>query len=196
MSRLSRIIALTAAAISLTTAAPAMAQDLPLPGLPPLPETEAPAAPQGCANADAIPNSKNLAAMREAVVCLVNEERAERGLKALEVDSRLAAAARRHSQDMRKRRYFAHVSLSGKTDVQRAKAAGYGRFRSLGENLAWGTGRLASPRSIVRSWMESPGHRRNILFSTFRDVGVGIALGAPVKGISGGATYTADFGSI
>jgi uncharacterized protein YkwD len=169
-----RRTALAATALSLIFAAPAAA----------------------CEGADIRPSAGTVAEAREATVCLINEERTKRGLKPLEVDSRLQKAAKRHSDDMRKRRYFDHVSPAGRTDVHRAKAAGYGRFRSLGENLAWGTGVLATPRSIVRSWMGSAGHRRNILDPGFRDVGVGIALGAPVRGYSGGATYTADFGSI
>ena len=173
MSR--RIAALTASALSLIFAAPAAA---------------------ACDGADARPSSDNLAQARSAVVCLMNEERARRGVGPLDADARLDKAAKRHSTDMRKHRYFDHVSPAGRTDVHRARAAGYGRFRSLGENLAWGTGVLATPRSIVRSWMDSAGHRRNILDPGFRDVGVGIALGAPVRGHSGGATYTADFGSI
>jgi uncharacterized protein YkwD len=75
----------------------------------------------------------------------------------------------------------------------RVSAAGY-RFRSLGENIAWGSGTFATPRSIMREWMDSPGHRDNILRAKFREIGIGVVTGTPV-GISGGAVYTTDFGT-
>ena len=176
MSPRGRFIALIATALLISIAAPT-AQAL------------------ACSGAGARPTAANRAKVRSAVVCLVNAERRKRGLPALHSNRRLQSAARKHSQDMRKRHYFAHVTPAGKTDVQRARQAGYGRFRTLGENLAWGSGSLATPRAIVRSWMQSPGHRANILNRRFRDVGLGIALGAPVRGMRGGATYTAAFGS-
>jgi uncharacterized protein YkwD len=73
---------------------------------------------------------------------------------------------------------------------------GYARNQgwSLGENIAWGTGDLGTAGSIQRAWMESPGHRANILRPQFREIGIGIAVGAPVPGGDEGATYTTDFG--
>ena len=65
---------------------------------------------------------------------------------------------------------------------------------TIGENIAWGSGALATPRAIVNGWMHSPGHRANILRASFRDIGIGIRLGAPGPGLSGGATYVTDFG--
>ena len=67
---------------------------------------------------------------------------------------------------------------------------------SLGENIAWGTGRLATAAQIHRSWMNSPGHRANILQRSFREIGIGIETGVPVRlsAAQSGATYTADFG--
>ena len=74
--------------------------------------------------------------------------------------------------------------------------AGYARRYDgwqLGENLAWGTGALASPRGVMAAWMDSPGHRHTILRRGYREVGFGVRLGVPRDdGI--GATYTADFG--
>jgi uncharacterized protein YkwD len=64
---------------------------------------------------------------------------------------------------------------------------------SLGENLAWGTGDVASPARIVDAWMHSPGHRRNILDRRFREIGIGLAPGAPGRG--DGATYVTEFGA-
>jgi uncharacterized protein YkwD len=63
----------------------------------------------------------------------------------------------------------------------------------LGENLAWGTGSYATPRGAVQAWMESPGHRSNILKRGYHEMGVGLVLGVPVSDAAG-ATYTVDFG--
>jgi uncharacterized protein YkwD len=67
---------------------------------------------------------------------------------------------------------------------------------SLGENLSWGSGTSSTPQAIVAAWMQSPGHRANLLSPCFRDVGVGIATGAPAQLDTGtvGATYVTDFG--
>jgi uncharacterized protein YkwD len=74
------------------------------------------------------------------------------------------------------------------------QAAGY-RGRFAGEVLAWGQGRDASPRAAVRSWLHSPPHRRVLLGRSYRDVGVGVALGSPFGGgRQGTATYAANLG--
>ena len=98
------------------------------------------------------------------------------------------------------RNYFDHTSPGGETLLDRIKASSYLPPRAgyiLGENIALGTMQLATPAAIVASWMASPGHRANILNGGFRDIGIGIATGAPVPlgGAAGGATYTTDFGS-
>ena len=92
-------------------------------------------------------------------------------------------------------RYFAHESRSGARFSARIARTGWmtGRGRwAVGENLGWGSGTQATPRSIVAAWMHSAGHRHNMLDPRFRVIG--IVSGAPV-GSNGGATYTADFGS-
>jgi uncharacterized protein YkwD len=153
-------------------------------------------AKQDCANIHVMPAAGNLAAVREAVLCLHNRERSAHGLPSLRENARLRRAAEGHSGDMVAQRYFAHDSLSGADMVERILRTGYGRGRgwSLGENIAWGTGSLATAAEIQRAWMESPGHRANILRPQFREIGIGIALGAPVGSGGDGATYTADFG--
>jgi uncharacterized protein YkwD len=91
--------------------------------------------------------------------------------------------------------YFAHVSPSGSTVTERVKKAGYlhgARRHTIGENIAWGSGSAAAPAAIVQAWMNSPPHRAIILTAAFRDVGVGIAAGAPQGGP--GQTYTLDVG--
>lgn len=131
---------------------------------------------------------------RAATLCLINRERSRRGLRPLRLHPRLTVASVRHSRNMVRRDFFAHGNF-----VARVLNAGYVRRRAawaLGENLAWGSDRLATPRAIVRAWMRSPGHRRNILSRRFRDIGIGIVAGAPGAGGAANlsATYTTDFG--
>ena len=135
--------------------------------------------------------------MRASTLCLINAERSARDLRPLRLDRRLSTAARRHSRDMVAKHYFAHDSRSGARFSARIARTGWMNGRaswSVGENIAWGTGKQAAPRAIVASWMRSAGHRKNILSSRFRVIGIGIALGTPV-GNAAGATYTTDFGS-
>jgi uncharacterized protein YkwD len=151
----------------------------------------------GCANAGVQPAAGNLAAVRGAVLCLHNRERAAHGLPALRENTKLRRAAEGHSGDMVAGRFFAHESRSGAGMGDRILRTGYGRGQSwsLGENIAWGTGNLGTAAKIQRAWMASPGHRANILRRQFREIGIGIAVGAPVDaGGLDGATFTADFG--
>jgi uncharacterized protein YkwD len=132
---------------------------------------------------------------RDATLCLLNRVRARHGLSRLRLNAKLAHAARRHSRDMVRHRYFAHDSLNGRSPFDRMRATHYVPRNAswwLGENIGWGSGPLAQPAALVRAWMHSPPHRANILSRHFRDIGIGIAPGAPVGG--GGATYTTDFG--
>jgi uncharacterized protein YkwD len=134
----------------------------------------------------------------QAVLCLLNEQRAANGLPALQPDRRLATAARRHSGDMVAHGYFAHASRSGTSFSARIAATGWTRDRPswrVAENLAWGSGARAAPQAIVAAWMASPPHRRTILSAAYHVVGVGVAAGVPAAGAGDGATYTSDFGS-
>ena len=97
--------------------------------------------------------------------------------------------------------YFDHASPAGETPLARIKASTYLPRRSaylVGENIALGTMQLATPASIVASWMKSPDHRANILNPDFRDSGIGIVAQAPQRYSGGqrGATYTQQFGVI
>ena len=93
------------------------------------------------------------------VVDRTNAERARHGLRALTVDQRLAAAAQAHSADMVRRGFFAHESPDGRQVWDRAVAAGYA-YRKVAENIAAGQ---RTAEEVVRGWMDSPGHRANIL---------------------------------
>jgi uncharacterized protein YkwD len=156
---------------------------------------------QECAGADAEPSAQTLEAAAVAVVCLVNFERARHGRAQLRRDADLRQAARRHSRDMVRRRFFAHVNPGGADVADRLRRSGYihgGGAWQIGETIAWGTGSLATPAGIVAAWIASPPHHRILLKSGFRDVGVGVAAGVPVSidGGSTGATYTLDTGVI
>jgi uncharacterized protein YkwD len=129
-------------------------------------------------------------------LALINAARARYGAPALRADPRLERAARRHSRDMVAHRYFAHDSRSGARFSARIARVGWMRGRArwrVGEDLAWGTGRAATPRAVLAAWLHSPAHRRVLLRRSYRVVGVGVAAGTP-KGRAG-RTYTADFGS-
>jgi uncharacterized protein YkwD len=151
-----------------------------------------------CANTGVAPTAGNVATVRLAVLCLHNRDRTARGLAPLRQHGKLRRAATLHSADMVAGGYFSHETPDGTDMVERILAAGFARGSGwlLGENIAWGSGELATAAQIHRSWMSSPGHRANILRREFRSIGIGIALGAPVDtdGLRG-ATYTADFGA-
>lgn len=150
-----------------------------------------------CPNADVAPTAANVALVRAAVLCLHNRERSARGLPRLTERADLREAAEGHSRDMVDAQFFAHDAPDGRDMVDRILGTGYARGQgwSVGENIAWGTGPLATAAAIHRAWMRSPGHKANILRRQFREIGIGIALGAPapVRG-EDGATYTVDFG--
>lgn len=157
--------------------------------------------PTACSSAQVQVSAATVAKASDATLCLLNRERAARGLKPLRLDAKLGKAARNHSLDMVKRGYFEHNSPNGRTPFQRMLATKYvpkGASWTLGENIGWGTEELAQPAALVRAWMKSPGHRRNILNPRFREIGIGIAIGIPLRdaGLAGqaGATYTTDFG--
>ena len=152
--------------------------------------------PKACADADLRPAPGTLARVRAAIVCLHNRIRARRHLPLLKENRRLRRAARRHSRHMVAGRFFEHTTPEGRTMVDRILRSRYVRPNHgwvLGENLAWGTGSLGTPRAVVEAWMDSPGHRGNILERSYRELGVGIVLGVPVSDAAGG-TYTVDFG--
>ena len=155
----------------------------------------APAAAGACKNAGASPENAGKPALVRATLCLLNAQRARHGLGALRLNSDLSTAARRHSRAMVSKRFFSHTSPDGTTFLDRIKATGYlsgARSWNVGENIAYGSGSLSTPRSITRAWMHSAGHRANILSSEFRSIGIGVASGTPVG--SNGGTYTTDFG--
>jgi uncharacterized protein YkwD len=160
---------------------------------------EANTSQNACANTSLKPTRANLELVRDAVLCLHNRERARHGLPRLRENPLLRRAAERHTDNMVSERFFDHTSPSGSTMVERIRRTGYtkrARSWALGENIAWGSGSLATAAQIHRSWMKSAGHRANILQRSFREIGIGIESGLPVRlsAAQSGATYTTDFG--
>jgi uncharacterized protein YkwD len=156
------------------------------------------AAASGCSGTNANPNHASAATIDSATLCLLNRARRQHHLRSLKRNSRLSLASERHARDMVRRGYFSHDSLGGSDFVSRIKRTSYlrsARNWQVGENIAWGSGEEASPRSIVSMWMHSPGHRANILNRRFKEIGLGVALGAPERGVEDAATYVNDFGA-
>ena len=105
------------------------------------------------------------------VLQLVNAERGEAGLHGLTWNEQLFRAARHHALDMATQNYFSHTSQDGRSAGQRITAAGY-QWQTYGENIAYG---YSSPEAVMAGWMNSSGHRANILESDFCELGVGQA---------------------
>ena len=150
-----------------------------------------------CTNTDLLPSADNLELVQDAILCLHNKIRSEKGLPTLRDNAKLRKAALSHSSAMINAGFFEHTSPNGDTFVDRILGAGYTKRNdawTLGENLAWGTGELSSPAQVMQSWMNSAGHKANILKKAYREVGIGIRVGVPSDhGV--GATITADFGA-
>ncbi len=121
------------------------------------------------------------------VLNLVNDERIEAGLQPLTWNDQLFNAARNHSSDMAVENYFSHTSLDGRSAGDRIFDAGYD-WQTYGENIAYG---YTDPEAVMTGWMNSAGHRANILNGSFCELGVGVAEHAN----SGYRLYwTQDFG--
>ncbi len=155
-----------------------------------------------CQNTELLPEPSNLPIIRAAILCLINRERAQNNETPLAISPQLERAAEEHSQELVADNYFAHVSPSGLTPVDRIRGTGYIPGPSvgyvIGENLAWGTLGLATPQSIVSAWIASPGHLANILEAQYTDTGIAVvpAVPASLAGGQQGATYAQEFGVI
>ncbi|MGA4686252.1 CAP domain-containing protein [Micromonospora sp. AB353] len=115
--------------------------------------------------------TSGLSAELQKVVTIVNQERAKAGCKALTVNAKLNLAAQRHSQDQADHRKMDHTGSDGSQPWDRVKAAGYS-YRMVGENVAWN---YQTPAAVMEGWMNSEGHRKNILNCSYTQIGVGVA---------------------
>ena len=193
-------IAVAATVVAASSAAPSQAAVVPvqLPELPCLPGLTCPQeepSVEACANEALVPAAGNLGKIRRATLCLLNRERTSRGLGALRGNRALRGVATRYAKQMATKDFFAHVAPNGSTFVDRIRRSSYlsgANGYDVGENLAWSAD--PTPAQVVSNWMLSPAHRDNILKAAFREIGIGVALGVPVPGLSSGATYVNEFG--
>jgi uncharacterized protein YkwD len=152
--------------------------------------------PAVCANTTLVPDAGNLEQIRAALDCLHDQIRTQNHLGTLSENTALDAAAAAHTDDMIARRYFEHETPEGGTFDQRILAAGYarkGQGWSLGENLIWAESEIATPAALMNSWMNSEGHRENILNGAYRELGLAVRLGTPTG--APGVTVSAEFGA-
>ena len=140
-----------------------------------------------------------MAALESGVLTELNDIRAANGLQALQVNSELSSAARQHNSEMLLDGYFEHESVNGSPFWKRvAKFYGstsYGRWH-VGENLLWSSPSI-SPKRALAAWMESPGHRANILAADWREIGISAIHSDSSTGAFGGGAVTVitiDFG--
>jgi uncharacterized protein YkwD len=130
--------------------------------------------------------STTLTRAESSLLNAMNDVRLAHGLRPLRADARLERAARAHSSKMLRTDAFFHGAFN-------ARIRGVGvRAPRVGENLAWGTGRLSRARAIVRTWLASPSHRANLLHPGYRLIGVG-ALRGNFSGYRGALIVTTDF---
>lgn len=103
---------------------------------------------------------------------LTNQQRASNGVAALRLSAQLGRAAQSHAEDMANRNFFSHTGSNGSRMSDRVNQAGYA-WQAVGENIYMGTN--ATPRQAVTGWMNSTGHRQNILNSNYTEIGFGVA---------------------
>ena len=193
--RLAAHSATCVAGVALAAAPAATAADVGAPEVPvPLPPGAAPpavphaAASGACGGAGARAGQASATAMRRALHCLLDRQRARHGRHSLGADRRLGRAARRHAADMARRHYFSHISPSGSSPLARARAAGW--HGAVGEAIAWGCGELSTPAATMRAWMASRPHRA-ILLGPAHAVGIGFKR---ASGCGGRGYWVVDVG--
>jgi uncharacterized YkwD family protein/spore coat assembly protein SafA len=120
-----------------------------------------------------IPNYDATKSIETQVVQLTNQERAKHGLRALTQDWELSRVARYKSMDMRDKNYFSHDSPTYGSPFTMMKSFGIS-YRAAAENIAAGQ---TTAQEVVKAWMNSPGHRANILSNNYTHIGVGYAKG-------------------
>lgn len=146
-----------------------------------------------CGPVNANPTNISQKQADQATLCLLNRIRRAHHLRPLRENRDLSLASQRHANDMAVHHYFAHGDFVGR--IRSAHYLSRTRGWTLGENIAWGSWQYATPASIVDGWMHSPPHRANILNGSFREIGLGVARGAPQSGQGQAGTYVTDFGA-
>ncbi len=146
-----------------------------------------------CGDDLTVPDDATAAVVAAAATCLVNGERADAGLPALAVDTRLLTSATAHTRAMIDGRFFLHQGPAEPDLGARGASAGY--RAGMGENIGYGVGALSTASAMVDAWMNSPPHRANILDPRFRGIGMVVVANAPTGASTPGATYTTNFGT-
>jgi uncharacterized YkwD family protein len=176
MDEINSIIEKYLASLGMSVTQNTVKQPTPTPAPAPTPDqtTQASTTPvqQEPAQAETTTTSEStysLSAYEQKVVDLTNQERAKNGLSALKVDLSLSKMARDKSQDMSTNHYFSHTSPTYGSPFEMMKKYGI-TYRYAGENIAMGQ---RTPEEVVTAWMNSEGHRKNILSPNFTSIGVG-----------------------
>ena len=135
----------------------------------------------------------------QAVIDLVNDQRAKAGLHALTLNTTLTSSARGHSKEMASKKYFSHYSYNGERYDNRIVRYGYTRKGysswAADENIYWGCNLFSTPVAVVQAWMGSPTHRAVILDPKVTEIGVGATFTSSFKGQQNVTIYTLDAGS-
>ncbi|WP_018566185.1 CAP domain-containing protein [Streptomyces sp. PsTaAH-124] len=147
------------------------------------PTTPAPTTASPTASDSPAPSASAPSDSAAQILALVNNERAKAGCSALTANPALAAAAQAHSEDMAAHRNMSHTGSDGSAPGDRITAAGY-TWSTYGENVAYG---YTDAAQVMAAWMDSPGHKANILDCAFKEIGVGLA--------QPGGYWTQDFGT-
>jgi uncharacterized protein YkwD len=145
---------------------------------------------EGCADAHVQIGHSSTARMQKAVVCLINEQRTERGLPKLVASSKLDRSAQGWTETMVSDSEFSHGA--GSAFAARISAAGFD-WENVAENIATG---YSTPSDVVGAWMRSPGHCANILNPIYREVGTGVANDMIHGASNVDGTWTQDFGRL
>jgi uncharacterized protein YkwD len=157
------------------------------------------AAAVACPGAGLRPSARNIPAVDAATLCLVNRVRAAHHLRSLRANPELGHVASGQVSHMMRMDYFADIRPTGQTPLSLVSATRYPIHAlsvSVGQNIAWGTGSLATPAHILAAWMASPPHRAIVLSREYRDAGVAVTPATPavIGQGRGGATYVIEFG--
>ncbi len=127
-------------------------------------------------SAKAIAPSVKDYSLERQVFELINKQRAQMGLAALQWSDEVAKMARAHSENMANFNFFSHTDLQGLMVNERADECGIRKWRAIGENIAYNRGYENPAESAVENWMKSPGHRENLLNDRWKESGIGVAV--------------------
>jgi uncharacterized protein YkwD len=122
------------------------------------------------------PSANQVLDFEKTAFALINQKRAEVGLQPLEWSDQVAKVARLHSENMAKFKFFSHQGIDGKMVNNRADSFGLTNWTALGENIAFNRGYKEPIECAVEKWMESPGHRENLLNGRWKESAIGIAV--------------------